>query len=583
MKKLVTLMFTMILAIALVGCGGNQTSELKQIRVSGKGTVYVGSSEQYEVSFEPADYANKAVEWSTSDEAALTVDQNGKATGVAEKSSVYIYATSKDNAAVRGQKKVIVKKQSEGVKDFPDLQGYTIKIAQAETALHEMDPFLDGYASADKMAKQQAWEEVEEDFNCEIEVVAYPSSAEWGPARWNYILSQAQMNTADYDFYTIPDSKIPTFVEGGALISMEDFYVLHGDNMMDPSFITSGSYQGNLYSLVAGDNNIYSVLYYNIPLLETLQKRDPSIQEPAQIFLDGNWTHKAFQDYCEKIQAAMAAEFGTLGTAGHDEQEYWAASGWDSYYWVGLASGDGEALADTQTMQININTEHKIAAAEVVKYLYSNKLAATPQSVDQAVTQWNDGKALFNTGSLWFVNATNRWSDDLWGEDTRYGYVPWPRANDLAYDDIKVALGGTATWVMPIGRDYSQYGEDCTAENIYHAVVEMLQRSEKYYTEDPSYDKDMAIAAVAAKYAHSTASQQAYIKMQQLIENGKGYFDPLVITDNSVGSLYTNSETRTTIKGAVTQYCATGAVQTWEEAIANLIPVLEESLRKAYS
>ena len=31
-------------------------------------------------------------------------------------------------------------------------------------------------------------------------------------------------------------------------------------------------------------------------------------------------------------------------------------------------------------------------------------------------------------------------------------------------DEIKVAMGGTATWVMPIGRDYSQYGEECTPE-----------------------------------------------------------------------------------------------------------------------
>jgi hypothetical protein len=71
--------------------------------------------------------------------------------------------------------------------------------------------------------------------------------------------------------------------------------------------------------------------------------------------------------------------------------------------------------------------------------------------------------------------------------------------------------------------------------------------------------------------------------MQNVIKAGKGYFDPLVVSDNSVGSLYTNSTQRLTIKGAVTQYCFTKAVGDWQEAIVNLLPVLQESLRKAYS
>ena len=186
-------------------------------------------------------------------------------------------------------------------------------------------------------------------------------------------------------------------------------------------------------------------------------------------------------------------------------------------------------------------------------------------------------------GQYWFVKASNRFPEGLWGEDTKYGYVPWPRAKKQSPDEFKIAMGGTATWVMPIGRDYSAFGEDCNPENIYWALAEMLQRTEKYYKEDPSYDKEIAMAAIAAKYAHSEASQQAYIHMQKLIENGKGYFDPLVVADNSVGSLYTNSTTRVTIKGAVTQYCATQSVGDWQEAIVNLLPVLQESLRKAYS
>ena len=268
MKKIVTLLFVALFAIVLVGCGGGEAT-LSRITVSGKTKITVGKSEQYTLTFDPADYKDQSVTWSTSDEASLSIDQNGKATGLKENDQVYIFATSKAVESVKGQKKVVVEKEEVIGSDLPDLQGYTIKIAQAEHALQEFDPFLDAYVQADKAAKMQAWTEVEEEFNCNIEVVAYPSSAEWGPSRWNYILSQAQLNTADYDFYTVPDSKIPTFVEGGALISMEEFYALYGNNMMDPSLIISGSYKGNLYSFNTSKNNIYNVMYYNIGLLET--------------------------------------------------------------------------------------------------------------------------------------------------------------------------------------------------------------------------------------------------------------------------------------------------------------------------
>lgn len=613
MKRFLTLLFAMLFALVLVGCGGSKpndpneepddgetpggdvtpggdetpTNKLSKVNVTGgKSSIKVGETIKYNVTFTPSDYADKRVTWSTSDETALTIDAEGNATGVAAKDAVYIYAQSVAEPTVKpGQKKVMVKDAgaADG-EDFPDLGGYEIKIAQAEHALGNFDPELPTYTQLNKEYKLQAWQEVEEDFNCTISVVAYPSHAEWGPSRWSYILNQAAQNISDYDFLTVPDSQIGQFVEGGALLSLEDFYVLHGKNMMDPSFITSGSYKGKLYSLVEGDNNIYNVMYYNIGLLEELQKIDPTLKEPAQMFLDGTWTYAQFVSFCKQAQAAMETAFGESGKAGAEAQEYFAISGWDAYWWIGLSSNDGTPLSDVPNMQINFNTDHRTQAADVVKELYTSGVAAQAQSVDGSVTQWNDGKALFNTGDLWFVGDDTRWKKDQWGENTKYGYVPWPMPNDMTLDNYRLALGGTACWVMPIGRNYDAYGDDCNAENIYWAVVEMLQRTEKYYTGSATYDKDLALAAVAARYAHSEASQQAYIYVQGLIEDGKGYYDPLSSPDNPIGSLYTPSaEGITTIKTAVNSYCVKNTVQTWAEATASLVPILQESMRKAFS
>jgi hypothetical protein len=610
MKRFLTLLFVMFFALVLVGCGGSkpepkpeepgenpenpgeqpeepETSKLSKVSITGKSSIKVGETLQYTAVFTPSDYADQRVTWTTSDETALSIDAEGKATGVAAKDAVYIYAQSVAEPSVKaGQKKVMVKNAGADGDDpeYPDLGGYEIKIAQAEHALGNFDPELSTYTQLNKEYKLQAWQEVEEDFNCTISVVAYPSSAEWGPSRWAYILDKASKNTSDYDFLTVPDSQIGQFVEGGALLSLEDFYVLHGNNMMDPSFITSGSYKGKLYSLVEGENNIYNVMYYNIGLYEELKKVDPTLAEPAQLFLDGQWTYAKFVAYCKQAQNAMEALHGEKGKAGAETQEYFAISGWDAYWWIGLSSNDGQPLSDINNMQINFNSEHRIQAADVVKELYTSGVAAQAQNVDGAVTQWNDGKALFNTGDLWFVGDDTRWKKDLWGENTKYGYVPWPMPNDMTLDNYKYALGGTACWVMPIGRNYDAYGDDCNAENIYWAVVEMLQRTEKYYTGSATYDRDLALAAVAAKYTHSEASQAAYIYVQEAIEAGKGYYDPLSCPDNPIGSLYTPSaEGITTIKTAVNSYCVKGTVTTWAEATASLVPILQESMRKAFS
>ena len=559
---------------------------LEDLVISGPAKVDVGETVQYQVKFIPENCECEVV-WSTSDESAAIIDENGILTALTPVNYLFIYAKSEDYPNILARKKIIIKENEIISSDYPDLQGYTIRIAFPEHSLYELDPFLDDYTQPDKEAKKTAWREVEDLFNCRIEVVAYPLYADWGPSRWNYILQQAQLGTSDYDFLQVPDSQIPTFVDGGALIALSEFYQLYGQNYMSLSNIKSGTYKNKLYSMPydyrgISYNNIDSVMYYNIRLLEQLQEVDPTLEEPAKIFNDGNWTHESFESYCKQVQDAMAKKFGETGVANSKNQEYFAVSGWDSYWWAGLSSNDGEPLADVESLTLNLSSHHKEEAAKIVRSIYEKGYADQKQNVDGGVVSWKEERALFNTGNLWFVNDGNRWPSNMWGEDTRYGYVPWPRANDMDFEDIKVALGGINTLVMPIGRDYSGYGDDCTAENIYWVVAEMLQRTKKYYyNNDNVWQQEKQNEAI--KMAHSAESQKAYLYIQELIKQGYTYYDPLSSPDNPVGSLYTNNSNRTTIKGAVTQFCAVRSVETWEEAIAPLLPVLQESLRKAFS
>ena len=66
--------------------------------------------------------------------------------------------------------------------------------------------------------------------------------------------------------------------------------------------------------------------------------------------------------------------------------------------------------------------------------------------------------------------------------------------------------------------------------------------------------------------------------IKTLIEKGNYYYDPLCHQNSPIDSIYVNNVDRKTIKGAVNQYCTTKKVNTWDEAIENVIIVLEEAL-----
>lgn len=580
MKKFLSLVAIFLMAIVLVGCEDTPDTGivLKRITISledgttGTPKLTVGKSYQFKAEFDPADYQG-TVEWSTSDEKKMTVDQTGKVNVLAEeKNGVYLYAECEK---VKGSKKC--KLQAEGSdegEEYPNLGGYNIKIAQADTALGEYDPNLTTYKKADREARLEAWDYVQSKFNCTISVVPYPGNAEWGPSRWQYILSQASDKTSDYDFLTVPDSKIPEFVEGKALIDVTNWYTLYGNNSMDPSFITSGSYKGKLYLFTESENNIYNVMYYNVGLLKKVQEIDSTIKEPAEIFLEGGWTYTAFVEYCKKVKDAMAQ----LPKKGEDA--YYPVSGWNTYWFIGLAGTDGEPMADLKNWAINLTSDHKTAAAQTIKDLTEAGCVDPKQGVDGSVASWSDGRSLFNTGDLWFVNASDRWPEDMWGKgETQYGYVPWPMADDMTLEDYRVQLGGTAGWVMPIGRNYEGYGEECTAENIYYAMMTASLKTKELYEGSSSYDADLALQTVAQRYCATEKSQEAYIYINGLIKEGKSFYDPLSNNDNPIGSLYASGDT---LRSAVDDYVS-GDKATWSEAVITLVPILKESMQKAFS
>jgi len=602
LRKIFSLLIVLVLMLTLAACGGNggeggggakadptiPTAISLKVRTA---RVQINTTLKLTYTITPATAQANAVTVTVDNDLATAVVQGTNTiilTAGAKEGNVKVTVTTTNG--IKATK--TVKVQLEEVKSYPDLSGYNIKLAQAEQALGYYDVKLSKetadkysyYSAADREFKSQAWDEIEDNYNCTLSVVAYPSDAPWGPSRWQYILSQAQNESPDYDFYVIPEGQIPGFVAGNALIDLTDWYTLYGKNIMTDMTITSGTYKQRLYSINTFDMNIYNMLGYNINLLKALQNADPTLKEPAQMYLDGEWNYDTFKQYCIKVQAAMATLYGESGEA------YYCLSGYGIYYWIGMVNAAGIKILDTTQLKVSLTGTTETLAATTLQEIFSLGCMDPAFQVDGSVATWNQGHSLFNTGDFWFVNASDRWSKTLWGEETAYGYVPYPTSPES--DRVYVGTTSEAGIVMAAGREwaYKGFGDECTAENIYRAVMDYYNTAKSYYLGSENYDKEAELKAVATEKFGSEASIKAYLQviMGQQQPDGSyvggieenGFFEPYVENSNPVVGNYGASGT---LAGDINAFIKGGdASAQWVDAVGTYQATVEKALVDAY-
>ena len=602
-RKLFVLLFVMIFALTLVACGdkpeddGPKADPLVPTAISLKvkvAKVQINNTCKLTYAIQPATAQGDAVTVSVNNDlATATVSgTNGIVLTAGDKTgSVKVTVTTSNGI----QASKTIKIQEEAVESYPDLSGYNIKLAQAEHALGYYDVKLTKetedkysfYTGADREFKIQAWDEIEENYNCIMTVDAYPSDAPWGPSRWQYILTQAQNEAPEYDFYVVPDGNIPGFVAGNALVDLTDWYAQYGNNIMTDMSITAGTYKQRLYSINTFEMNVYNILGYNIGLWEQIHTQDPTIEEPAQMYLDGNWNYNTFKEYCLKAQTALNTLYPS------EESKYYCLSGYGALYWLGMVNAGGVRILDTTQLKVSITGATETTVAQTLQEIYAAGAMDSAFQVDGGVATWNAGHSLFNTGDLWFIGATEtRWSKDLWGTDTRYGYVPFP--GDPANDPDMTFVGTTseASIVMAAGRDwaYKGFGDECTGENIYRAFLDYYNTAKKYYTSSEDYDHKQEVTNTATSKFGSEASVQAYLKVILGVqkEDGSytggieeyGFFEPFVENSNSVVGWYGGEGT---FGGSINSFIKGGENSgQWIDAVGTFQSSIEKSLVDSY-
>ena len=120
------------------------------ITVAGDAAMFAGAEQDLTLTVAPETASNKEVVWSSSDEAVLTVDENGKVTAVAAGTAKAI-ATAKDGSEVKGELEITVTKAVETITltgtakmAVADEQTLTLAVAPEDAANKAVD-----FASSD--------------------------------------------------------------------------------------------------------------------------------------------------------------------------------------------------------------------------------------------------------------------------------------------------------------------------------------------------------------------------------------------------------------------------------------------------
>jgi len=464
----------------------------ESIDISGSETeIYEGATLQLRANVYP-DGANQGVIWVSMKPEIATVNEKGLVTGVSE-GTAYIYAISVDDEEVQSSKyRLKIKKDNSGPVTYPDMQGYNI-VFMINT---KFDPYGESYSGLDKLARQQAWTEIQKLYNCVLVEQSFPADASWGPNRHKWIVSQAEVGQAQADFFQVPVGWLGSMIAGNAIADVTSYYAKWGKSQMSPVQKAASTIQGKLYGVSEGTDPtlLYADLgiYYNVGMLERYK-----IESPAKLFNEGTWNYSTFQKWVESAQALLPEGYITL--AGHPY-----------YYWLGLTNAAGVKIADTVKGTINIYNNAPIEAASLLRTIYLSGAYEKSPTWGESDGEFIAGKALCSSGFRWYCGADNRWTPDVWGEDTRFGYVPFPRPDSSSKEATRVTTGGgEVVWTMATQRN--ERPGDIKEEDLYRVMVDLFRMTRDIQSKDPTFDAEAIKKQVVEKSLDDPESVEAML------------------------------------------------------------------------
>ena len=477
------------------------TLPVTSVKVDGEKELYVGYETQLTARVYPLG-CNHSVTWEvhTSSKDKATIDKNGVVKALKE-GIFRVRAVCVQDPTIKSAYFSI------SITTFPepivinDMKGYQIVIMTDADDMENIDPFREGYKNPDKMFKQRAWNEVEENYNCKLVVKNYPETASWGQNRINWIIDNAMNGTTVCDLAMVSSNWIYQFANANAAVDVSELYGKYDLSQMEPVLKTASSYKGKLYSPSTGisrtETFVESGLFYNYGWIKELE-----LESPAKMFNEGRWTYTDFVEWVTKAQAKL------------DKNEY-VLGGHPYYYWQGMTNAAGQVIANTESSKVYITSSKSVDATSLIYSLVKKGCVNTnptwAESNDVPSSFWRtNGGTLMTTGKLANVKNSEIWTDEMWGEGTtEFGYVPFPYPDDMKKDDTRVSISEAIVYMYVAGKQYPPYLGSDAINKIWTIMNEMFLNTVKYQENDPLYFPEEIIWEKYNKYFADRESSKA--------------------------------------------------------------------------
>lgn len=297
--------------------------------------------------------------------------------------------------------------------------------AIAEEDPNYKDPVTGEYAMNEEAREQKlkVLDHIRETLNVELEFVQYPGDT--GEVLLQSVLAGDPLCDI---------ARIYTYGAGGIL----------GQNILQPldewadlleEEAPPKVFDKYYFLRLGGDNNItFLPLMYNIDYIEAVDalKVDGKTVYPTDLYLKGEWTWSTFKDYLEKID-----KYYTNSKA-PERPEKRIEAFWSSHYDLALQAvhSAGGSVYGRNGLEVESQaTKDAVAFTEELiqsQLVYVQNEGQENQDIVDGRESIGRGETVFSLIEDWKTRGA---SQKLAERGQSMGYVPFPRADNLAFDD----------------------------------------------------------------------------------------------------------------------------------------------------
>ncbi len=295
----------------------------------------------------------------------------------------------------------------------------------------EFDPFDVNFTGDNQEIRMRHQQLVQQAYDVKIKYVAWDDSEQWGPVRANAIVTNYTNGSyQEQDIYVVNISSnwIPTIIKSGALAELAvikngnvtegilaDFNADEEKYIQDSTINEALSASNRVYGVSTGKATPDHFIYYNVDLVEKA-----NAQDPAELWLKGEWTLSRFQEWVESTQKNLPADHYVLDM-GYPE------------FALGMVASTGNQFVSVSPIQkVNLLEDGVTNVLKTIQTFYKDGYYNARGSQD-VTDQFISGTTVLHSGQFWFVKADDRFNAKVNG--LRLGVVPYPAADG---DNINV-------------------------------------------------------------------------------------------------------------------------------------------------